>query len=241
MALFDVNFEMPEVLYHGTVIGALKGLRNKPINEEFWKNDRDFGAGFYTTIDMFQAARWARKNFITAIESLELAGIHEASFDLEQLPAIAVFSCKPANYDDNIRVLDFRGESRAWAQFILLHRYGSSAHKCLCGLHPQIVCGSMADNDTGEIIKQFHAESRSLIDNADLDWFWSQIIRTKTGERLKGLELGDQIAFFDERFNSILQLKGYYKFDPSNVMRDLSLKNYREEWTYYAEDGAPEE
>ncbi|MFC5407567.1 DUF3990 domain-containing protein [Cohnella soli] len=202
MAQFDVSLVLPDTLYHGSTMGAIQGLRIKPINKEFWKDAKDFGAGFYTTIDLFQATTWARKP-VVAMERLNKGTDPSAmvrSLPKDQIPVVAVYDCNSNLYTDNIILHDYRGESRAWAQFILSHRHSSTVDNCLClnefgWIHPHIACGLMADNDTGQIIEDFRSQGRDIHNRDDLEWFWTQIIRTREGRRLNGLELGDQIAF----------------------------------------------
>jgi len=243
MAIFQVELSLPKILYHGTSFPAIKGIREKPINSAFWKKDKDFGAGFYTTIDLFQSTRWARKPIDTAVKAylleLEEKGFaeYELDFKQEQLPAVAVLECNSAAYTDIVNVVDFRGECREWAHFILRHRDSSDVHSCSCERHADIVCGIMADNDTGEIIKEFKNSNRQLDNEEDLNWFWKRIVQTKHGKVLNGLELGDQIAFFDERLNSMLQLKGYYLYRPEAYLDEVTPTNYRQEWQLYDAEG----
>ncbi|MDG0809689.1 DUF3990 domain-containing protein [Cohnella rhizosphaerae] len=178
--------------------GALAGgLKTKLINFEFLREsrNRDFGTGFYTTIDLNQAMTWPVGKLIRRIES----GAETISSN--EIPAVAKIRIYPERYGDDISVKDFRGESFDWVRFVLNHRYDSSLDRCLCDTredmpHPQIVCGSMADNDTGDVIAEFIQSGMSLDEAEHINWFGRNITRSRDGNRLLGLELGDQIAFF---------------------------------------------
>ncbi|MFC5471974.1 hypothetical protein ACFPPD_25165 [Cohnella suwonensis] len=127
-------------------------------------------------------ARWARKSIRQLIGDMKRVAGGESELGLmldliiedSDIPAIAVMACKPNDYlGENIGLLDFRGESRAWASFILQHRYRGEPGVCSCGDdHPQIVCGPMADNNTGDIIDEFRKSNRKLYSKSDFDWFW---------------------------------------------------------------------
>jgi hypothetical protein len=240
---FITRFVLPEFLYHGTTMAAVlhpDGFVKKLINQEFMRNprsnDRDFGTGFYTTIDFRQAAEWARRKMLAVWESGK--DIHY--YTEEELPVIVQIRCIQADVPQKIEVLDFRGEGDAWSDFILTHRIGSQLNNCHCiqfnGLpHPQIVCGPMADNDTGQVIAQFKQEGREWENADDRRWFRQQITQTNDGILQSGLELGDQIAWFGEDLNNFLRYDGYYKINKDRFLdRRADERNYREEWDYYA-------
>lgn len=238
--MLNTRFVLPDTLYHGTTMGAIlnpEGFRKQLINEAFMRNfrsqNKDFGTGFYTTIDFRQAAHWARKSFVAAWRT----GVR--AFMPEELPAILKIRYRPVVGDNEYSVLDFRGESKEWSDFILVHRYQSSLHECYCRMifgheHPKIVCGPMADNDTGSVIAVFKEENRAFYREEDRSWFQEQITQTEDGFRRVGLELGDQIAWFGEELNNFLEYDGYYKLNVERFLADhVNEKNYREEWDYY--------
>ncbi|WP_178076128.1 DUF3990 domain-containing protein [Paenibacillus oralis] len=235
MANFITSLRLPDVVYHGTTVAAIPGLKQKLINFEFLKESRlrDFGTGFYTTLDLNQAMKWHFGKLAKKIKrGMEIRK--------EEIPVVAKIRINPDRYDDDITVLDFRGEGMDWIKFLLSHRLDSSIHQCNCmddfgHPHPQIVCGSMADNDTGAVLYEFMITGRSKNNPDDVRWFADNITRDENGKRLLGLELGDQITFFDERLNNILTLDGYYKFN----VEQFSGKLNREEWTYYGTDDEP--
>lgn len=245
MIQFATKFVLPDVLYHGTTMASIldpNGFYNKLINEEFMKTPRsqnkDFGTGLYTTVDFRQASQWARKGLVSAWKS----GIRE--YPEEQLPAILKLSCRLPVQDKQFEVLDFRGESNKWSDFILLHRFQSGLNDCACRMvfgheHPDIVCGPMADNDTGTVIALFKQENREVLSETDRLWFREEITRTEQGIRRVGLELGDQIAWFGEELNNFLSLDGYYKLNIDHFLfDDVNEKNYWEEWNYYESKNA---
>lgn len=231
---------LPEVLYHGTKMSAVlnpNGFSNKVINENFMNNirsnDRDFGTGFYTTVDFRQAANWAKK----ALVSAENSGFE--TYPEQELPVVLKIHCQLPSEFDAIEVYDFRGESDKWSDFILLHRYKSSLNNCACinifgHEHPQIVCGPMADNDTGSVIALFKDQKREILNESDRMWFREEITKSEDGRRRVGLDLGDQLAWFGETLNSFLTLDGYYKLNMDSFLGDeVTGKNYWGEWDYY--------
>lgn len=239
MSSLSTKFILPDVLYHGTSMGAIlnpEGFKLKLINESFMKSprsqNRDFGTGFYTTVDFRQASMWARKALLAAWRS----GVTE--YSEEALPVILQIRCILPEGRDQTDVLDFRGESNSWSDFILVHRYQSQHKECFCNMifghdHPKIVCGPMADNDTGNVIALFKEEKRAIINSEDRGWFRNQITHTEDGIRRHGLELGDQIAWFGEDLNDFLVYDGYYKLNVERFLADeLNEHNYREEWDY---------
>nr|WP_273386999.1 DUF3990 domain-containing protein [Cohnella zeiphila] len=225
---------MPNQVFHGTQMKAIPGIRQKPINKAYCRANKDFGSGFYTTIDLYQATRWARKSIDDVIAFNRKMGQPLISNISEgELPAVAVLNCEPDGNNLDIPVHDFRAESKEWADFILKHRFDSSNVSCNCSLHPDIVCGVMADNNTGDIIAKFRKENRQIDNPADLKWFWERITLSQEGRRLIGLELGDQIAFLNEDLNEMLTVKGYYKYNLSKRIDVVTPQNYTEEWDYY--------
>jgi len=235
MANYITTFRLPDVVYHGTFLKAIPSIKQKIINFDFLKQsyNRDFGTGFYTTIDLKQAMRWP---VLKVTKKLITGGKVEA----DEAPAVVKIRLHPERYDDDITVLDFRGESMEWVKFLLSHRLDSSAHRCSCledfgHPHPQIVCGSMADNDTGGIIEEFVRSGRSKDVLDDVIWFAEMITQDDNGEKLSALELGDQIAFFDERLNRIMSFEGYYTLRMEDYTLNLNVDEEisPEGWDYY--------
>lgn len=234
MAEYNVELKLPDVVYHGTTMGAINspsGLRNKLINFEFLQGSRqkDFGTGFYTTIDLKQAMSWPLGKFITLINT----GVQTISQN--EIPAVAKIRILPENYEDHLNVVDFRGESHEWVKYILAHRYDSSLNYCRCENHAHIVCGCMADNNTGDVISEFISRGMDISNPDHQLWFGEKITMSKDGtQRLLGLELGDQIAFFDERLNRMLKFEGYYKLNLDRFSGQMDNSNqYQKEWDYH--------
>ena len=82
----------------------------------------------------------------------------------------------------------------------------------------------MADNNTGPIVVEFRITGRSKNNTEDVQWFADQITQDKNGRRLFGLELGDQITFFDERLNKMMSFEGYYKFKRRTFLREAESR-----------------
>ncbi|WP_240420335.1 DUF3990 domain-containing protein [Paenibacillus periandrae] len=235
MAEIFSRFTFPDYVYHGTVREYLNGYKDKLINKENLQHsfNKDFGTGLYTTIDFQQAADWARK----LSNDLALSD----NFFGDDTPLVIVIKVEPDNYDGVVDVMDFRGESSAWSNFILKHRFKSSLDFDPCGdIHPQVVSGSMADNDTGEVIKTFRTNGYRIDFVHDQLWFQNQIVYKQKHKRvLAGLELGDQIAFFDERLNDMLKLVGYCTGNDDNNTNNLE-DTYWKGWMYHVYNGKSE-
>jgi hypothetical protein len=182
----------PQLLYHGTTDAYVDGFRNKLLDSTYWRPGRDFGEGFYTTISLAQARKWARKAQESA---LMVANACVLAVELISIPGAA-------------EPLVFLSESLLWANFIFDHRkVTTKGIGDPCTKHADLIIGPMADSDTGKIIKE------AVLLNKDVSWFYKQIIRTSSGaRRLDSLRLGNQVVFSSERWASSLRLVGYYTF-----------------------------
>lgn len=97
---------LPEWLYHGTTADAVPGfVKNGLIDTRYWKPKRDFGAGFYTTIDLEQAKEWAEKT--------------ARRFGEE--PVVLQIRCL-TTVTREVNHLVFIGACNEWAEYILDHR-----------------------------------------------------------------------------------------------------------------------
>lgn len=108
MIQLKTKFILPDVLYHGTTMAAIlnpDGFKQKLINEQFMKTprseNRDFGTGFYTTVDFRQASQWARKGLVSAWRS----GARE--YPEGELPVILKIACSLPIEGREIDVLTF--------------------------------------------------------------------------------------------------------------------------------------
>jgi hypothetical protein len=182
----------PQLLYHGTTDEYLDGFRNKLLDSTYWRPGRDFGAGFYTTISLEQARKWARR---AEASSLLRANACVLVVELISIPAA-------------VEPLIFLSESLSWAKYIFDHRkVTTKVMPDPCRKHSEIIIGPMADSDTGKIIKE------AVLLNKDIAWFYKQIVHTSNGaRRIDSLRLGNQVVFSSERWVSSLRLVGYYTF-----------------------------
>ncbi|XID94641.1 hypothetical protein ACF3MZ_09065 [Paenibacillaceae bacterium WGS1546] len=100
------------------------------------------------------------------------------------------------------------GISKEWAKYIYDHRVVPLKKDTVdpCTRHAHIVIGPMADADTGKIVQD------GVRLKKDASWFMDKITRNSANRRLDGLELGNQIAFCDERLAPMLRLSGAYLF-----------------------------
>jgi hypothetical protein len=182
----------PQLLYHGTTDKSVNGFRKKLLDSSYWRPGRDFGEGFYTTISLAQARKWAKKE---SESSLVDGNACVLVVELVSIPS-------------TVEPLIFLSESLSWAKYIFDHR--KVTRKGLpdpCRKHSEIIIGPLADSDTGKIIKE------AVLLNKDIEWFYKQIIQSSRGaKRLDSLRLGNQVVFSSERWASSLRLIGYYTF-----------------------------
>jgi len=185
--------EFPETLYHGTALNnqGLENFKETLVNSRYWVAERDFGKGFYTTIDFPQAQKWAKHSLIKYPK--------DSAFKAY----VFVISCNVEKYNDNILHQVYLGANQNWADFIL--------HNRLEGVNnltdvPNVISGPMADNDVGYITSLYKESVKE-----DKEWFYKQIKRNPKGEKVHGLGLGNQIVFREETIaNIILSLEGWY-------------------------------
>ena len=98
----------PTVLYHGTLDLYLSSFQDKLLNRRYWRPNRDFGEGFYTTISMQQAMKWAvqgAKNYI---------GLETPA------PCVLKIQLLPKRIDVFPRI--FMSPELEWAEFVFRHR-----------------------------------------------------------------------------------------------------------------------
>jgi hypothetical protein len=178
----------PQRLFHGTTDNLVPSFQKKLLNSQYWRAARDFGEGFYTTISIKQAKIWALK----AAEKY----VGDARPCVLEIELISV----PSTFEP----LVFLSDSLNWADFILRHRKVLKKGEDPCKIHPDIIIGPMADNDTGKILEQ------CVQLNKDVHWFYDQITRSARGRRLDALRLGNQVVFSSEKWSSSLRLTGYH-------------------------------
>ncbi|RKP56818.1 DUF3990 domain-containing protein [Cohnella endophytica] len=187
----SIDIEFPSSVYHGTLDIYYESFKNRILNKNYWKQGRDFGQGFYTTISIEQAKNWAR----SMQDKLNMG--RPCVLEIELSPERLIFQ-------PNYRI--FAGISPTWGKYIYEHRtipeYGNDP----CESHAQIIIGPMADADTGKIVQD------GLRLKKDNVWFLDKITRNHANRRLDGLELGNQIAFSDEELAPMLRLTGAYVY-----------------------------
>ncbi|MBH5318242.1 DUF3990 domain-containing protein [Paenibacillus sp. GSMTC-2017] len=183
-----MDITTPQLLYHGTTSNNIDSFSRQLLHSNYWRPGKDFGEGFYTTISIAQARRWAHK---TAKEAWDGGKPCVLVVELTSLPP-------------NVEPLLFLSDSPAWASFVYNHRKASTKGIDPCDSHPDIIIGPMADNDTGKIVH------KGLQLNKNDEWFYDQIVRSQKGRKLDALKLGNQVVFASERWESHLALVGYH-------------------------------
>ncbi|WP_199624395.1 DUF3990 domain-containing protein [Paenibacillus alkalitolerans] len=187
------QFLSPETLFHGTLSNRLPSFREKLLNREYWVPDRDFGAGFYTTISLEQAKQWAISTY-------------EETRGLKGQPSVLRIKLNQTQIDFQPFILYFGAESLNWASFIFSHRKNRDKDKDPCKPHPDIIMGPMADNRTSIIVR------KAIKWNKGMHWFYDQITRDKEHQKLDSLQLGYQFVFSNEHLERLLRLEGHYMF-----------------------------
>jgi hypothetical protein len=190
-----MKIEFPEWLYHGTTWNHIASFKSMLVNWGILSRSpkRDFGKGFYTTIDLDQAKEWAIKR---GKDYFETPCVLLIKVNSQQL--------KEVQNEFNHHV--FLGPSMDWAKYILEHRILTTEISDPCEEHYGLVTGPMADNDTGDIIKRYQKGDKNL------EWFYNRIMIDRRGEPLSGLALGNQIVFCSPAAGSILELEGALRF-----------------------------
>jgi len=198
-----MDIRLPHLLYHGTTYNCLGGFRKRLLDRTYWKPGRDFGEGLYTTTSLAQAQKWAHK-------------VAEASASPVPVNPCILF-IQILSVPEHWRPLIFTSGSREWAAFIFSHRLVlSKSDPDPCEAHPDLVMGPMADNDTGKIMRN------AVQWRKDVDWFYDQITRSRSGRKLDDAKLGNQVVFCSPAWEHCLRLKGHsiyrggrWKYDDS--------------------------
>ena len=113
------------ILYHGSSIEV-----KKPI---LLKNQRelDFGKGFYTTSDLEQAAKWAKR-------TAKRRGVDKAFVTVYEVDN---------NDINNIRLLNFDSPNKDWLDFVVKNRKGEYIAE-----NWDVISGPVADDQTAQVI-----------------------------------------------------------------------------------------
>ncbi|WPS87019.1 DUF3990 domain-containing protein [Brevibacillus halotolerans] len=205
---------LPTRLYHGTSLRVTKKelayYKTKLLNGDYWQYGKDFGLGFYTTHLIEQAKTWAVKSVQRQINK---EGIDITEF----IACVMVIKIIDENLKDPT-VLHFTDASERWAKFIYMHRLQTENTEEPCNVHPDIVIGYMADNNTGGLISRCLIEEDYTFQN-----FFHDIQVTESGDCLTMDRLGNQYAFCSETLNDSVVLEGCY-------LREKG------EWNYYEID-----
>ncbi|WP_138753242.1 DUF3990 domain-containing protein [Paenibacillus sinopodophylli] len=188
-----MDITTPQLLYHGTTSDTVQSFGRKLLNSPYWRPGKDFGEGFYTTISIAQARKWSHK---AAKESWS-----------GSKPCVLVIEF--ASVPERVEPLLFLSDSPAWASFIYAHRRATVKGEDPCGIHPDIIIGPMADNDTGKIVH------KAVQLEKDEQWFYEQITVSRKGRKLDSLRLGNQVVFCSERWESHVKLVGWHIYTGS--------------------------
>ncbi|MED4172357.1 DUF3990 domain-containing protein [Halalkalibacterium halodurans] len=132
-----MTIQLPEYLYHGTTINKLHKMKERLGNREYWKKGKDFGPGFYTTVNLGQAKRFAK------------------------------MKCRPNDYPcvAKMKILDiditkitskvFIGASRDWSDFIFKYRIEKKSNSSYA-----LIAGPLADNDMRDVVLECRTKDK---------------------------------------------------------------------------------
>ena len=113
------------ILYHGSDVEVKEPMLLKVQRE------MDFGKGFYTTSDLGQAAKWAKR-------TAKRRGVDKAF--------VTVYEVDNADIN-NIRLLSFDSPNKDWLDFVVKNRKG----EYIAG-DWDIISGPVADDQTAQVI-----------------------------------------------------------------------------------------
>ncbi len=116
------------ILYHGSNV-EVREPRLLKVQREL-----DFGRGFYTTTDLEQATRWAKR---TALR-LKQTNAFVSVYDLDEVEL------------KTLQVLRFERPDRDWLRFVVANRKGTVE-----GNKWDIICGPVANDQTMPVIDLF--------------------------------------------------------------------------------------
>lgn len=203
-ASFQGKLYLPKYVYHGTLKKYLPGLYDRLLDDSWWrKTDRDFGAGFYTTISFRQAAKWAVK---AALDSMK------TDFSEAVVLKIRVGADQFPNFSD---CLVFLGDSNPdWTRFIVDHRLDCRDDGFdPCKHHPAIIIGQMADNKMEKVHFEYNRSKIEIKGNEKYEWYYNKMTQNQEGHHLDSLDLGNQICFSDPGLNEMLSIEKFYVLD----------------------------
>lgn len=116
------------ILYHGSNV-PVKEPRLLKIQREL-----DFGKGFYTTSDLDQAAKWARRTALRLRQSTSFVSVYEID----------------ENAMDEMCVLRFDKTDLDWLHFVVKNRKGGPVPQAR-----DIINGPVANDQTASVIDLF--------------------------------------------------------------------------------------
>jgi len=113
------------ILYHGSNVEVKEPMLLKVQRE------LDFGKGFYTTSDLEQAAKWAKR-------TAKRRGVDKAF--------VTVYEVDNADIN-NIRLLNFDSSNKDWLDFVVKNRKGEYIAE-----NWDVISGPVADDQTAQVI-----------------------------------------------------------------------------------------
>ena len=113
------------ILYHGSNVEVKEPILLKVQRE------LDFGKGFYTTSDLEQAAKWAKR-------TAKRRGVDKAFVTVYEVDNTDIH---------NIRLLSFDSPNKDWLNFVVKNRKGEYIAK-----NWDVISGPVADDQTAQVI-----------------------------------------------------------------------------------------
>lgn len=116
------------ILYHGSNVEVRQPRLLKAQRE------LDFGRGFYTTTDLDQASRWAKRTALRLRTNTGYVSVYEIDDDKMQ----------------SLRILSFEKPDAEWLRFVVANRKGAAP-----AADWDLICGPVANDQTMPVIDLF--------------------------------------------------------------------------------------
>ena len=152
-------------LYHGSIVSV------KNPNLRQGRPNTDYGKGFYTTVDLEQAARWARIHRDRAGGGNAVVSVYEVDDGILQ--------------KKDFRIMEYNGATKGWLDFVVANRRYAPLHDY------DIVLGPVANDNLYATI--------SLYENGELS-AEAAVIQLKTHVLFNQVSFHNQSAVSNLKF-----------------------------------------
>lgn len=212
--------KLSKVLFHGTLMDRADNIIKNGVDFSLLKPRADFGKGFYLT-DSYALA----KN--TAIVRYNQ---EKMSNKTSYAPVVMKFNILRNDFDGEIHIKEFYGESIEWKKFVCTNRWNKNVLK----LHPDydnnidmkydIVIGLTADGKMGNINKLIKEDNYDLSNRflRNINPIISEFTSYSNNKKIFRTTKSYQISFHNENFvKNCIKYKTY-----DIIMLDKEDKHY---------------